>query len=559
MFSFTGTLLNGPGLKKDTTRRKFAGDESGSFTILNLFIMISVMLVAGIAIDAVRFEAKRARLQNTLDRAILAAADMGQKLTPAQVVASYFEKAGLSEYYAEPTSSSGFNSKTVSASATGTLDTIFMRMLGINTLSPVANGTAEESISDIEISLVLDISGSMGEPVYEYYTKKYGSKVYKRNTGQNKLEALQDAAKEFVDTIFSSTVDARTSMSIVPYASQVNVGPALLAHFNVTNQNTINNCVDFDTSEFSNTAVSPTQLLYRSDVYQSRGRNMPPRYDDACADDTFSRVLPLGDKPAVLKAKINSLEYGGATSIDIGVKWGTALLDPAVQPVVSAMTGTGTNDISPVLDGRPFSYDNVDTMKVLVVMTDGENWRSESLDPAYRGQKSGVWRYWNGSSWKYSVYYPESSSWGDSDGILEYYWRPNQSGSSRWGLLPDGAPQATEMTFYELWQAMSVDYHAYYLRYQIRSSNSDYYSWDNEPITYMEPSEKDARLLTMCTAAKDAGIIIFTIGLEVTTHSQGLLKSCASSPSHFYNVQGLEITTAFQSIANAIGKLRLTQ
>jgi hypothetical protein len=77
--------------------------------------------------------------------------------------------------------------------------------------------------------------------------------------------------------------------------------------------------------------------------------------------------------------------------------------------------------------------------------------------------------------------------------------------------------------------------------------------------TYYNTSSKDARLHTICDAAKDAGIIVFAIGFEVTDASATVLTDCASSPSHFYRVQGLQITTAFQSIANAIGKLRLTQ
>ncbi|MCR8723677.1 pilus assembly protein TadG-related protein [Frigidibacter sp. ROC022] len=560
MFSLKEKLLGGAGLGRVGARRRFARDEAGSFTILNLFLLMTVMMVAGIAVDAIRFEAKRARLQNTLDRAILAAADMGQTLTPAQVVQSYFDKAGLSEYYAEPQSSSGFNSKTVSATATGTLDTFFMSMFGIDTLSPVASGTAEESISDIEISLVLDVSGSMGEPIYEYvtyYSRRYGSRTYRQNTGTTKLESLQNAAKEFVDTIYASTVDARTSMSIIPYNMQVNAGPDLLAHYTLTNQNTTNYCVDFSTEDFSNTAVSTTSTLYRSDVFDYYYRTMPPSMNGICPDTTYSRILVLADDPEVLKDKIDALQSGGNTSIEIGMKWGTALLDPSAQPAVSGMIADGK--VSSSFEGRPFSYTNSDTMKVIVVMTDGINTTEYKLNDAYKGQKSGVWRWWDGSDWKYSVYYPESSSWGDSDGLLEYYWRKDGSGSNRWGLLPEGAPDATELTYYDLWKIMSVDYHAYYLRYKIRNHSSDYYAWDDEPITYVGGSTKDARLSAMCNAAKEEGIIVFSIGFEVTDDSADILEACASSPSHFYRVNGLEITTAFQSIANAIGKLRLTQ
>jgi hypothetical protein len=77
--------------------------------------------------------------------------------------------------------------------------------------------------------------------------------------------------------------------------------------------------------------------------------------------------------------------------------------------------------------------------------------------------------------------------------------------------------------------------------------------------TYYNGSTKDTRLQAICQAAKDAGVIVFAIGFEVTDASAGELTDCTTSINHFYRVNGLEITTAFQSIANAIGKLRLTQ
>ena len=37
------------------------------------------------------------------------------------------------------------------------------------------------------------------------------------------------------------------------------------------------------------------------------------------------------------------------------------------------------------------------------------------------------------------------------------------------------------------------------------------------------------------------------------------MRDCASSPGHFYDVRGSGISLAFQSIANNIQKLKLTQ
>ena len=63
-----------------------------------------------------------------------------------------------------------------------------------------------ESIGNVEISLVLDVSGSM------------------RNN--NRLVNLKRAAKEFVQTMDDNTEDGKMSISIVPYSTQVSMPAA---------------------------------------------------------------------------------------------------------------------------------------------------------------------------------------------------------------------------------------------------------------------------------------------------------------------------------------------
>jgi hypothetical protein len=66
--------------------RTFAAGESGSLTIFSLFVVLCMLMVGGLAVDFMRQESARAKLQSTLDRAILAAADMDQQLDPTAVV-----------------------------------------------------------------------------------------------------------------------------------------------------------------------------------------------------------------------------------------------------------------------------------------------------------------------------------------------------------------------------------------------------------------------------------------------------------------------------------------
>ena len=83
--------------------------------------------------------------------------------------------------------------------------------------------------------------------------------------------------------------------------------------------------------------------------------------------------------------------------------------------------------------------------------------------------------------------------------------------------------------------------------------------WANMHNT-ISASEKDRRLRQICGVANTAGVVVYSIGMDVdSTNSLNLLKDCASSEAHYFDVQGLEIQTAFDMIAASISMLRLTK
>ena len=59
----------------------FLRREDGNLIIFSLFMIVGMLLFTGIAIDVMRSEVARTKLQNTLDRAVLAAADLDQTQT----------------------------------------------------------------------------------------------------------------------------------------------------------------------------------------------------------------------------------------------------------------------------------------------------------------------------------------------------------------------------------------------------------------------------------------------------------------------------------------------
>ena len=160
----------------------FRRSEDGSFVIFGLFLFLAMILVGGIAVDILRHDYARVRMQNTIDGAVRAAADLDQTLDPQAVVEDYFRVAGVESSLQSVAVTSNINSRTVGASASVDVHTWFMRALGIDTIEARTSGTAVEAVQDIEISMVLDVSGSM--------------------RGQ-RLTNLKTAAKQFVDTMLT--------------------------------------------------------------------------------------------------------------------------------------------------------------------------------------------------------------------------------------------------------------------------------------------------------------------------------------------------------------------
>lgn len=549
---------------------RFRREERGSILIMSLFFLILMLIVAGMSVDLMRSETQRARLQSTLDRAVLAAASLEQSLDSEEVVRDYFAKAGLSEYLTDVKVVDNKNSKTVSASVESSVNTMFMKMMGINELTAPSAGQAEESLKNIEISLVLDISGSMG--------------WWSDAGGDYKIDLLQDAASQFVylmqcnpeatDATKTCTVEPNTvSISLIPYAEQVLVGENLLQHFNVTNEHTASSCVTFDASDFAKTTVPlnsaytvgvvdtlqrtgniDTSTNYRSSRSSSKNANDSSR---VCRTNSYREILPLSNSYTDLQTQIYNLRANGYTSIDLGMKWATALLDPSIRPAVLDMTVSGLPSIDANFNDRPYDYDERSMQKVIVLMTDGENTTQHYLNSGYHTGPSIFYTNDNGSisssdvvisaysASKNQYYYNRgwhNEAYGDGTDRVCNWW-------SCWNEAQPG--EARQMTYQEFWAQYNVDFYEeeFYERQ---------WSYFPDMVDTYGYSTKNSRLNSICTAAKNEGIEVFTIGFETTSASNAIMRSCASADSYHFDVNGLDLDDAFNSIAREIHELRLT-
>lgn len=528
----------------------FAVDEGGSLVIFGLFVLILMLAAAGLGVDFMRMEAQRTRLQATLDRAVLAAASLDQPLDADDVVLDYFARAGLGDYITadDVHSNELTTSRRVSATAHMDMGTTFLRFAGINELGVPAAGAAEETAGETEISLVLDVSGSMGS----------------WSSGSTKIAILRTAATQFVNIVMCNpsdptetenctVTDGTVSVNLIPYAEQVLAGEALLDQFSVSNEHDYSSCVTFAASDFSTTAITMQQPLQRTGHFDPWSNSKKDASDWTCPPDAWREISPVNGNAASLRTRIAALNADGNTSIDVGMKWASALLDPEARPAISALAATG--GVSADFDDRPIAWDNARVKKVIVLMTDGVNTSQHYLYDNSRSGPSLVWKA--ASSERYSIYRPSYN---------KYYWaetgtwedHPYGAGTESvcgwvqngwlWSYQCNDVPEdeggAVQLTFPELWAKKPW---AWY----------DSFSWLPSPGSYYGTSTKNTRLQAICDAAKDQNIRVFTVGFEVTSSSATVLRNCASAETDYFNVAGNGLTTAFAQIARQITKLRL--
>ncbi|MEM6487407.1 MAG: Tad domain-containing protein [Pseudomonadota bacterium] len=213
--------------------KEFHADDRGAITPLMLVLFITLVIITGLAIDMVRHEAERADLQDALDRGVLAAAQFGQDVDPQVVVEEYVRSRNFGDSEVDLTVQ--FTAQTpyerrIDADALYDMDTVFMAMTGVDTLGVAAGASALQGRTAIEISLVLDISGTM----------RYSSRI----------ENLRIAANEFITEMLADGADSYTTISIVPYAGQVNPGPEMFSALGGVRWHAFSSCPEFTASDF---------------------------------------------------------------------------------------------------------------------------------------------------------------------------------------------------------------------------------------------------------------------------------------------------------------------
>ena len=550
----------------------FRKDEAGSLTIFSLFIFILILMMSGMAVDMVRHERERVKIQNTIDTAVVAASSLTQAIeTKAEVEAlikDHVAKAGLDPNIVtvdsdtvKPAGSDEVTSRWVTATADFRMDTMFMNMMGIEHLPGGAASGAREGNQMIEIALVLDTSGSMDG---------------------DKMDNLKIAAKQFINTVLTNNSPERTLISIIPYSQQVHMSNDLMARLSLNTDpvvldpvptnpnavaayipgNTATNCVRFRTDDFTNRRLvdgADIELLSHFRTGSTGNYSTPSGGSRWCRNSKLEMMLFQNDETA-LGLHIDAMDATGWTAVDYGMNWGVGVLDPSFQSVVTGMIADNLAPASAA--GFPVAHGTPDVLKYVVLMTDGINTRQRDLKDEF---KSGPTRIWhsdtladeptNGHKWfGYVVEMPDNPA------------------SQRW-YVP-GLPTTTSDDYYlaegsEPADATQWDHHALFDRFSVpeaaryffeQSDTGAFNAYNAAVETNLGYGTADTDLKAICAEARtNEWIEIFTVAFEAPTAANDILAECSAKEGNHFDVAGTNISTAFAAIAAEITKLRLTQ
>ncbi|MBD3625541.1 MAG: Tad domain-containing protein [Rhodobacteraceae bacterium] len=535
-------------------------DEEGSVIAFVVILFLLMVVASGMAVDFMRHETARADLQNALDRGVLAAAALKQTYIEEKIAsdpnltddadtlnAQYAElvKAYMMSrsFPAEPNVTvdvqPSFNGKTIVADADYELNTFFLRIAGMNRMKVPARAAATQVIHNLEISLVLDISGSMyNENNRTTYVDDQGDDDPENDVTYQELRSniLKKEAKKFVGLILDSDTSPnrdKRAISVIPYSHQVAL-PAAMAEEYATfdaeqnpDAHTRNYCIDFaetPVNQFTRTLIDPDVVYKQTRHFWYSGNSSNKVYGCSKPENT---ILPYSNNKTAIGTMIDGMTEEYWTAIYQGMKWGVSLLDPGSRPVIGALADKG------VVDSRfrdlPRDWNPTQTMKVVVLISDGANTRQPRV-----------------AEDRYFSLPPQGED------PVEW-WDTHKKGTINGSRCDDSSVSNNK----PIWWANNSDYSGG--SPSCPNYVGDYTTYD-ETITKDDSGDAislgDARLYDICAQAKQAGILVYTIGFNAGTRAERALAECADA-GRAHTADGRDLGTVFDAIANDLETLKL--
>jgi Flp pilus assembly protein TadG len=185
--------------------RRFVQRESGMTLPMLALSMVAVTGIIGMAIDMGRMQLVQSKLQFSLDAAALAAGSTASTSDLNAEVTKYLDanfNGYLNAILSGVTSQASTNIETINLSATATIPTAFLQIVGLKSIIVTANSQVSRQISGLEVTVIIDVS--------------YGDDLADFKTGLT----------NFINTLFTSAAGQSNNLyvSIVPFNHTVNIG-----------------------------------------------------------------------------------------------------------------------------------------------------------------------------------------------------------------------------------------------------------------------------------------------------------------------------------------------
>lgn len=500
--------------------RKFLKDTSGNIAIMAAAAILPLIISAGLAVDYSRIAHAQSTLQSAADAAALAAAVQTslpeakrKKIARNMVIANYQD-------YPIHKIKVKFDGDKVTVIPIVKLPMAFSGLFGKNTVKIKVLAETVLATEELEVVLVLDISGSMKATL---------------SSGKKRIDVLKESANMLLNKL-EAMGNTKIKASIVPFTMNVNVGKS-----NTSMVDDDDNAL-FAGTEWKGCVMEPSKGNFVSDnpgkkfqayiyppmpnsysygaycsINKSNGTNngyqnmteaansssMSAQFDGPNKNCVRYPLQPLTNNIAKVRTHLDNLEAHGnyGTIIGPGVTWGMRILSPDW----------------PFEEGNKWQSG---TRKIMIVLTDGEQTTEAEYYPSTCNKAKNTITAFNYSPSDYSLNGDDISTKGPKD-ILSPY-----------GFIRDSDP-----------------------------FKSNPGSWSDVRDDLEDIS------LKACDEAKKprvgGAVDVYTIGVSNDTKPgtgvYNLLRKCASSADkHYFAPDASALVGAFDDIAAKITKLRLS-
>jgi Flp pilus assembly protein TadG len=191
--------------------KRFRKDESGIFAVFFALLAVVLIAMSGAVVDFTQMQTARSRMQTVIDSAALSlqskiTTTTSDDTTIKTKVQTLVDQSVTGTGYTATIQTVATNTTTgkLNIQAQLTVPTYFVQLVGVRSLTTHLTSEVTQSSSDLEVSVSLDITGSMAG---------------------TKISDLIAATNTLIDTVIkTSQTPSYSKMAIVPWAYAANLG-----------------------------------------------------------------------------------------------------------------------------------------------------------------------------------------------------------------------------------------------------------------------------------------------------------------------------------------------